>query len=74
MSIYCVHATNSVGGVVVKACRPTIDEALTDAGFALSNGFARVWIVDERGNLILPTDQVKARLNSSARAPRDFAN
>jgi hypothetical protein len=72
MSIYCVHATNSVGGVVVKASRATIDEALTDAGVALSSGFARVWIVDERGNLILPTDQVKDRLTASAGAPRDF--
>jgi hypothetical protein len=74
MSIYCVHATNSVDRVVVKASRATIDEALADAGLALSNGFARVWIVDERGNLILPTDQVKARLNSPAKAQRDFAS
>jgi hypothetical protein len=70
MSIYCVHATNSVGGVVVKASRATMDEALTEAGFALSGGSARVWIVDERGNLILPADQVKARLDPSAITPR----
>jgi hypothetical protein len=62
MPIYRVRATNSVGGVVVKASCATIDEALTEAGIALSGGSFRVWIVDERGNLILPADQVKARL------------
>jgi hypothetical protein len=30
--IYCVHATNSVGRVVVKASHATIDDALTEAG------------------------------------------
>ena len=70
MSIYCVHARNRVGRDVVKAAsHATIDEALTEAASELSNGFAFVWIVDGDGNLILPADQVKARLDQSARAP-----
>ena len=73
MSIYCVCARNRAGGVVVQPPVATIEEALAEAGFALNGGTARVWILDERGDLILPTDQVKARLDPSARAPRDFA-
>jgi hypothetical protein len=74
MSIYCVRATNSVGRVVLMASRATVDEALTEAGSVLSRGSAFVWIVDGVGNLILPADQVKARLDQRPRAPRDFAN
>ena len=78
MSIYCVHAATNVGRTVVKAAfHATIDEALTEAASALSSGSAFVWIVDGDGNLILPPDQVKARLGQSVRAVRsvgDFAN
>jgi hypothetical protein len=35
----------------------------------LSGGAAFVWIVDGDGRLILPADQVKARLGQPARAP-----
>ena len=68
--IYCVHARNSVGRVVVMASHATIDEALTAAGSVLRRGSAFVWIVDGKGNLILPTDQVKIRLDHLA-ARRD---
>ena len=75
MSIYCVHAATNVGRTVVTAAfHATIDEALTEAASALSNGLAFAWIVDGNGNLILPPDQVKARLGQSLRASRDFAN
>lgn len=73
MSIYCVCATNRAGGVVAKPPVATIEEALAEAGIALNGGTARVWILDERGNLILPADQVKARLDPSVGTPRDFA-
>jgi hypothetical protein len=74
-TIYCVHAATSVGRTEVKAAsHATIDEALSEAASALSSGSAFVWIVDEEGNLILPPDQVKARLGQSARAPQDFAS
>jgi hypothetical protein len=72
--IYCVHATNSVGRVVVMASHATIDEALTEAGSVLNSGSAFVWIVDRDGNLILPADQVKVRLGRSARAPQGFVH
>jgi len=67
--IYFVHAATSVGVPLVKASRATIDEALREAEFELSGGAAFVWIVDGDGHLILPADQIKARLHQSARAP-----
>jgi hypothetical protein len=67
--IYFVHAATSVGRVVVKAAsHATIDEALGEAAVALSAGSAFAWIVDGEGNLVLPPDQVKVRLDQSARA------
>lgn len=71
--IYFVHAASSVGVPVVKASRATIDDALREAEFELSGGAAFVWIVDGEGHLILPADQVKARLAQSARAAQGFA-
>ena len=71
--IYFVHAATSAGVPVVKASRATIDEALREAEFELSGGAAFAWIVDGEGHLILPADQVKARLAQSVRAPQSFA-
>lgn len=67
--IYFVHVATDAGIPVVKASRPTIDEALRRAETELSGGAAFVWIVDGDGRLILPADQVKARLGQPARAP-----
>jgi hypothetical protein len=67
--IHFVHAATDVGVPVVKASRATIDEALREAEFELSGAAAFVWIVDGDGRLILPADQIKSRLNRSARAP-----
>jgi hypothetical protein len=47
----------------------TIDEALRGATFMLSNGAASAWIVDGRGNMILPADEVRQRLNSPVADP-----
>jgi len=71
--IYFVHAATDLGVPVVKASRATIDAALREAEFELSGGAAFVWIVDGDGNLVLPSDQIKARLDQSARAPQGFA-
>jgi hypothetical protein len=71
--VYFVHAATGRGVPVVKASRATIDDALREAEFELSGGAAFVWIVDGEGHLILPADQVKARLEQSARAPRGLA-
>ena len=64
--IYWVHAATDGGVPVVKASRATIDEALKEAELELSGGAALVWIVDDEGRLILPADQVKARLEQLA--------
>ncbi len=72
-TIYFVHAATSAGIPAVKASRATINEALREAEFELGGGAAFVWIVDGEGNLILPADQVKARLVQSAKARQGFA-
>lgn len=72
-TIYCVHAANGIGASVMKASRTTISDALREAKLLLNGGAAFVWIVDRDGNLILPADQVRARLAQSASAPQDFA-
>jgi hypothetical protein len=41
----------------------TIDEALEGANLMLGNGAESVWIVDGEGNLVLPPEQVRMRLN-----------
>jgi hypothetical protein len=76
---FCLTASHSTVGCflgrteVKAASHATIDATLSEAASALSCGSAFVWIVDGGGNLILPPDQVKARLNQSARAPQGFA-
>jgi hypothetical protein len=64
MSTYLVVTPAAAPGVTARSppCG-TIDEALRDADFVLGNGAASVWIVDGDGNLILPADQVRLRLN-----------
>jgi hypothetical protein len=42
----------------------SLDDALRGAMFLLGNGAALAWIVDEKRKLILPADQVTARLAS----------
>jgi len=46
----------------------TIEDALRGAKFMLGNGAASAWIVDGEGNLVLPADQVKLRVNSGESA------
>ena len=72
-TIYFVHAATSAGIPAVKASRATINEALREAEFELSGGAALAWIVDEEGHLILPSDQVRARLDQSAKPRQGFA-
>ena len=63
MSTYFFVTPAATPGVTASS-RPcgTIDEALNGAGFMLGNGAAAVWIVDGEGNLILPAEQVRLRL------------
>ena len=67
--IYFVHAATNAGVPMVKASRATIDEALREAEFELRGGAAFVWIVDGDGHLVMPADQIKARLAQAAAAP-----
>jgi hypothetical protein len=50
-------------GPSYEAFRATIAQALKNPEFELSGGAAFVWIVGGDGNLTLPADQVKARLD-----------
>ena len=72
-TIYFVHAATSAGIPALKASRATIDEALREAEFELSGGAASAWIVDEEGHLVFPPDQVRARLDQSAKPRQGFA-
>ena len=67
--IYCVHAANSTAAPAMKASRTTISDALREAKLLLNGGAAFVWIADGDGRLILPADQVRARLEQSADSP-----
>lgn len=49
----------------------TVEGALRGARGLLGDGAPSVWIVDADGNLILPDDQVRARLNLSPGRPQD---
>jgi hypothetical protein len=49
----------------------TIDEALRGANFMLGNGADSVWIVDGEGNLVLPPEQVRVRLNPQELSARE---
>jgi hypothetical protein len=42
----------------------TLEDALRGAKFMLANGAASAWIVDGRGSLVLPAEQVSSRLDS----------
>jgi hypothetical protein len=70
MTTYSLVTAAAVPGVAASSPpRATIDEALRGAKFMLGNGAASVWIVDSDGNLVLPADQVRLRLNPQESAP-----
>jgi hypothetical protein len=48
----------------------TIEEALDGAGVLLGDGEPLAWIVDGDGNLVLPADQVRVRLNRPSEVSR----
>jgi hypothetical protein len=51
------------GGAAISPPCASIEEALRGANFMLGNGAASAWIIDGEGNLVLPADQVRLRLN-----------
>ncbi len=50
---------------VAKSSSPfaTLEDALRGARFMLGNGAPSAWIADGDGNLVLPADQVRLRLD-----------
>jgi hypothetical protein len=50
---------------VVKSSPPfaNLEDALRGARFMLGNGAPSAWIADGDGNLVLPADQVRVRLD-----------
>jgi hypothetical protein len=60
---FFVTAATTPGRTASSPPCETIDEALRGANFMLGNGADSVWIVDGEGNLVLPPEQVRTRLN-----------
>jgi hypothetical protein len=71
-TIYCVHAAEREGQSSLKASRITMAEALKEAKLLLMAGASHVWIADKDGKLILPDDQLKARLDPATDASGGF--
>ena len=60
---YLIGRTEKDGSTVSQA-HPykSVDEALSEAEKTLAGADDIVWIVDEAGNLVLPAEQVRMRL------------
>ena len=63
---YFVVAAQTPG--VTKSSPPydRLDDALRGAGLKLGNGARAAWIIDRDGNLVLPPEQVRVRLEMDA--------
>jgi len=65
MSNYTVMIPSATPGSALSSPPyGTLEDALRGAKFMLANGAASAWIVDGRGSLILPGEQVRSRLDS----------
>jgi hypothetical protein len=73
MSNYTVMIPSATPGDALSSPPyATLADALRGAKFTLANGAASAWIVDGRGGLVLPAEQVRSRLDSletSTRSP-----
>ena len=70
---YYLRGRTAKDGSAVSYAHPykSVDEALREAEKTLAAAGDIVWIVDETGNLVLPADQVRLRLqhrNASLRS------
>jgi hypothetical protein len=64
MSNYSVMIPSATPGAALSSPPyPTIEDALSGAKFMLANGATSAWIVDAKGSLALPAEQVRSRLN-----------
>ena len=74
MSNYTVMIPSATPGVAVSSPPyATIEDALRGAKFMFANGAASAWIVDGRGSLFLPAEQVRLRLDSLEEPNRSAA-
>ena len=64
--IYLVAAKFAQGVGTTNARFATVADALLSASELLANGVPAVCIFDSEGNLILPADQVRLRLNPTS--------
>ncbi len=71
MSNYTVMIPSSTPGAALSSPPyATIEDALRGAKFMLANGAATAWIVDAKGRLALPAEQVRSRLDSFGESNR----
>ena len=61
---FYLRARTAKDGPAINYAHPykSVDEALREAEKTLAAAGDIVWIVDEAGNLVLPADQVRLRL------------
>ena len=60
---YLVASKFAQGVRTTNARYATVAEALSSVNELFDNGVSAVFIIDSEGNLILPADQVRLRLN-----------
>jgi hypothetical protein len=65
------RAPNNGPAVCYSGSHRSVDEALNTAQNVISERGDTVWIVDEEGNLVLPHDQVRVRLNPRILSPQN---
>ena len=70
MTVYFFVVPDGPPGVA-KSSPPcaSLDDALRGARFMLGNGAPSAWIADGDGNLVLPADQVRLRLDLPSLTP-----
>ena len=71
---YIVTTKSAHGAKTSNARYATIDDALRSAKVLLENGAPSVWIINSSGDLILPADQVRLRLDKIDTEPRASMN
>jgi len=69
---FYLRGRSAKDGPAVSYAHPckSVDEALREAEKALAAAGDIVWIVDEAGNLVLPADQVRMRLQGRSASQR----
>ncbi len=69
MRYYYVNPARDAGAATISAPFTHLEDAIRGAKFVLGNGAEEAWIIDHEGNLILPADQLKLRLQTQDLSP-----